>query len=383
MGKSWTLALVVFMVFIFSCSSVTTPSFTEAPKPTATVTPSSDVATAPSVAPDDAVWAQVVKAARQEGTVVGYVATGLCCEWGQAMAKAFKEKYGITVELLSLSGRQAVEKVSVEQQIGKPIADFVQTGVATAMEAHSRGMSVSIVRDLPVMRDKNVFITDPVFSPGEDILNLAPNVITILVNDKVKPEDYPRSYKDLLNPKWKGQIIMSDPRSGGGTVNMFTTHSYYKTLDLDFWRDLMKQKPALWAGSSTEEYNMVARGEYLIDFNGGGGSTAAIIAEGAPMRGDLAMVEGTVNQSYTMQVVKNAAHPNAVRVLVNWIFSQEGQDIYARVSARASQRKDVPDYTTPRARVKSIRLLDRTWDAAVYGDKLANSGILEEIFGKK
>lgn len=383
MRKSWILALAVLIVLVSSCSPATTPPPAQAPKLGAPVAPSSDVATTPRVSLEDAAWAQVVKAARQEGAVIGYVATGLCCEWGQAMAKAFKEKYGITVELLSLSGRQGVEKVSVEQKIGKPIADFIQTGVATAMEAHSRGMSVSIVNDLPVMRDKSVFITDPVFSPGGDILNLAPNVITILVNDKVKPEDYPRSYRDLLDPKWKGQIIMSDPRSGGGTINMFTTHSYYKTLDLDFWRDLMKQKPALWAGSSTEEYNMVARGEYLIDFNGGGGSTAAIIAQGAPMRGDLAMIEGTVNQSYTMQVVKNAAHPNAVKVLFNWIFSQEGQDIYARVSARASMRKDVSDYTTPRARVKPVRLLDRTWDAAVYGDKMANSGILEEIFGKK
>ena len=383
MGKSWTLALVVFMVFISSCSSVTTPSSTEAPKPSATVTPPKEVAAAPQTTPDDKAWAQVVKAARQEGRVVGYSASGLCCEWGQAMAKAFKEKHGITVELLSLSGRTGVEKISVEQQIGQPIADFLQTGVASGVEAYSRGLSVSIVSDLPVMRDKSVFITDPVFSPDGKMVNLAPSVITILVNDKVKPEDYPRSYRDLLDPKWKGKLIMSDPRSGGATVNVFTTTLFYKTLDLDFWRALMKEKPVLWAGSSVEEYRMVGRGEYLNSISGGGSTASPLIAEGAPMRGDLAMTEGTVYQGYPMQVIKNSPHPNAVRVLFNWLYSQEGQDIYARVASRPSQRKDVPDYTTLRSRVKPIRILDRTWDAAVYGDKLADSPILEEIFGKK
>lgn len=250
-------------------------------------------------------------------------------------------------------------------------------------EALAKGLLVGTA-ELPVLRDRSVFVVNPVFSPGGEILQVGPNTTSLLINAaKVKPEDYPSSYRDLLHPKWKEQIIMEDARmQGGGTAVLYIATSFYKSLDDDFWRALMKQKPALWGGSGTEIYRMLARGEYLVSLAGGGLSAAPLIAEGAPLRG-LAMDEGAVSIGFMIGQVKNSPHPNAIRVFLNWLFSQEGQEVYARATSRQSLRKDVSDYTPPGARLQPKRILDRTWEVAKYGNELDWPRILGQVFGVK
>src|SRR3972149_2861201 len=65
----------------------------------------------------------------------------------------------------------------------------------------------------------------------------------VINTDLVKPEEI-NSYKDLLNPKWKGKIILLDPTMTGPSGKLFSTSVKF-LVGIEFWRDLAKQEPVI------------------------------------------------------------------------------------------------------------------------------------------
>ena len=302
---------------------------------------------------------------------------------GRTIAKAFQDKYGVRVEILAAPGRQTVEKVKVEQQVKQPVADVVNTGVSSATELSIAGLGESMARELPSLKDKSAFLVDPVYSPNGDMLFVALTLIGPAVNTNlVNPQEEPRSFADFLDPKWKGHILSIDPRGGGG--GLFTTMTvmkYFKVLDEDYWRKLAPQLQ-LFGGSQQEQYRMVARGEYKIAMPGSDTPIAPLIAEGAPLK-LLPMEEGTVGQGESIMMVKNAPHPNAARLFMDWALSAEGQTVYARAASLNSMRKDVAGFLVAGAEIKPKKILNRTWEAAQAGNDYQKAGLMEQIFGKR
>ena len=364
-----------------ACAPVAVPAPIPAPAPQAS--PAIPAPLAPAVAPEDTAWAKVVEAAKMEKSLTIY-SMHFSGDIGQAMAKAFKEQYGIRMEILAAPGRQTVEKIKVEQTLKAPIADIIQTGASSATEVSIAGFLESVWRELPAIRDKGVFKVDPVYSPSGDILTFSIQLIAPYINyNLVKAQEEFSSFYDLLDPKWKGKIITGDPRGGGGNMfAVFTIMRYYKGLDDGYFRRLAQQELIIWGGSPAEEIRVVARGEYPVGFAGGNQTAASIIAEGAPVK-FLAMKEGTHSTSQSIGVVKGAPHPNAARLFMNWIFSPEGQTAFAQSSSTSPLRLDVPDFLHPGARIKPIKIWASNWDSTEAGNKDQKSGIIEQIFGKK
>ena len=266
------------------------------------------------------------------------------------------------------------------------IADVYNTaGFSSAVSLVTQGRAEKIAHELPALRDKGVFKTDPVYSPGGEMVN---SIIYYggapLINiDQVKPQDEPRSYKDLLAPRWKGKMITMDPRTEGGSASFYYILRYHKVLDLDYYRRLAQQDIAIWGGNPREAIAMVARGEYPLILGQTTTTVAPIMAEGAPLK-ILTMEEGTtISAGGSTLVVKGAPHPNAARVFVNWLLSPEGQLSYAQSASSTPIRKDVPDFVLPSVQMQPKIVWPTSWEASLWQDQDIAAKTMEKIFGTR
>ena len=385
MNKLFLLLGLGLLVLLASCTpqAASTPSALEAIAPAKAASPTSNISPPAS---QDAAWAKVVEAAKKEGLVTIYGANQFAGDGGSRTIEAFSKEYGIRVDLLIAAGRQAVERIKVENKMKQPVADIVGPGLSSATELSLAGLLDSIWQELPAFRDRAIFKVNPMYTPNGDVLNMAFSPSGVLINTKwVKAQDEPRSYLDLLDPKWKGKMIITDPRAGaGGGFAWLAEMRYYKILDDDYFRRFARQEPILWGGSSLEQDNMVARVEAWLNPYTTAGVASQMILEGAPLK-ILGMVEGSSVIMTPISMVKGAAHPNAAKLLINWMFSRQGQEVYARAFSIDSVRKDVPNFVDPRLRPQPEppKYLPRTFEVAEASNRYHKEGIAESIFGKR
>jgi iron(III) transport system substrate-binding protein len=157
--------------------------------------------------------------------------------------------------------------------------------------------------------------------------------------DLVKPGEI-TSYDDLLNPKWKGKIGFFEPRIPSAGQGL--------------WGFLMKIKGKEFLQKLVEQNLFISRdGKQLADALGKGTHAIALgvsqrfvdpyINAGIPIKPLMPIKEGLSgsNGFGTVAVMKNAPHPNATKVYVNWLLGKEGQDLYGRALTQGTRRLDV------------------------------------------
>jgi iron(III) transport system substrate-binding protein len=262
----------------------------------------------------------VIDAARKEGSLVvysGYVASPS----HEAIAKAFQRRYGVTIEYLQARGSEIITRFQTEQNAGRYLADVYHAALANALLAKDGG-NIQPHGGLP-----NADNIKASFKASADEY-MAP-IFTInygfLINTNiVKPEDEPKSWLDLLDPKWKDKILADDFRASGGGVVAFQMTMY--KFGREYHEKLVGQH-LVFAREYRESARRVARGEFpiympyiLSDFPN---------LKGLPVKYILPK-EGSSYGSYSVSIFKNPPHPNAARLLANFYLSDEVQTIYAR-----------------------------------------------------
>ena len=171
------------------------------------------------------------------------------------------------------------------------------------------------------VRQELAFSTDYLNSRTVGLLSLTVNT------SLVPPEQTPKVWKDILDPKWRGKICMDDPRgSGPGNPIMAGLDILYGE---EFLQKLADQKP-FFATQAGPLLAGLARGEYLLYLSG---VTADIVKQRQIGRADSVRQTGRRrgDQPDAESLIKGAPHPNAAKLWLEWSLSEEGQQELAKV----------------------------------------------------
>jgi len=164
--------------------------------------------------------------------------------------------------------------------------------------------------------------------------------------DQVKPEEV-KSYRDLLDPKWKGKLLAGDLRTKGSGFNAGTVLRL-RTGDEEILRKVYKDQDAVLSTDARQLTEFAARGSYpislgavskpiLLDFlaQGVGKNLKAI---------PLPEVDYLFSGSNLLHFISKAPHPNAAKLFVNWVLTREGSSSFSKSLQDNSRRADVAPF---------------------------------------
>ena len=265
----------------------------------------------------------LIDAARKEGSVVWY-STLIVNQIVRPMVAAFEAKYpGIKVEYSRASSSDVALKIANEARAGRVQSDLFDGSNTVFLLRDSRLVAPytpEAVKDWPAeLKSKDGTWTG---------LNLFYWTAAYNTN-LVKPEDVPKTYADLLDPKWKGKIAWTyDPTPGGppGFVhNIVSTMGQEKGME--YLRAFAKQEPVTIPGAQRVVLDHVISGEYPLCVMILNNHAAISIKAGAPVK--WLKMEPLLSTMSLVSITANGPHPNAARLMVEFMLSQEGQKIMA------------------------------------------------------
>jgi ABC-type Fe3+ transport system substrate-binding protein len=267
--------------------------------------------------------AGLVEAARKEGAIVWY--SGMIInQIVRPMVEAFETKYpGIKVQYSRASGNDNALKILNDARARRPLADLYDG--SSALNALLDSGLVAEFRPVEAAR----YAADRK-DPGG--LWSCPNIYyyTAAYNTNlVSAAEAPQSYDDLLDPKWKGHIAWTYDLTAGGPPGFIHNILTIKGQDkgIAYLREFAKQVPVVIPAAQRVVLDKVIAGEYPIALMTLSYHSTISAAQGAPIQ--WLKMPPMVAGPNTVSVLKNAPHPNAARLLIEFLLSRQGQEIMA------------------------------------------------------
>ena len=276
----------------------------------------------------------LVEKARAEGEVSFY--SSLQAQQIDPFIQVFRKRYPfIKVNPYRVSGNRQVIKIQTEMNAGNHLFD-VTNGSAE--------QSAAI---------KKIGAIDPYHSPQRDFFN-APHkdkdgyftslyTIPIVLGyntNLVKRAEAPRTYEDLLQPKWKGNMFLDD--EAYEWLAILLKHMG-REKGLQYMRGLTKQDLRMVRGR-TAQSQLLSAGERPLAIVLSGHTVLDLKARGAPI--DHTILDPYFAQSNELMLARHAPHPHAAALFIDWALSEEGQSMittFGRVVARRGVKQRFPE----------------------------------------
>jgi iron(III) transport system substrate-binding protein len=281
-------------------------------------------------------WAQaspnqkLVEAAKKEGELVYY--TTMTLDQSKIVTDRFEKKYGIKATLFRTGGGPLLNKIFTEARGGRYDWDVVVGRGEMALPLIERKLVASYLSPETKMIEEQL-----VDKQGYWTAYYVNSYVLGWNTKLVKKQDVPKTYEELLNPRWKGGQISLDTEAYGMMEGL--KRVWGREKGINYFKRLAALDPVLKRGN-TERVQLVVAGEYplIIAYNQ---TLQRMNSRGAPV--DWLPLEPSVTQVNPIMLAAKAPHPNAARLFYDFVLSKEGQEML-RGFQRIPVRKDVePD----------------------------------------
>ena len=280
-----------------------------------------------------AITPALIEAAKKEGKIAWYTADDLVL--ATATAKAFQEKYGITVQLERSGAERIYQRISQEYGSNVYAADVMTTSdVGHLVTWKKSGWIVPYLPDIAAKWDAHALESD-----GFYVVDKFTLVVAGYNNRLVKAEEAPTRWADLLDPKWKGKMVKGHPGYSGALTN--ATYALSRELGWEFFEKLAKQA-VMQVQSATDPPQRVAQGERAVMADAAEVTTLRLIGNGAPLV-PVYPTDGVPVVPVGTSVMAKAPNPNAARLFMQFLCSADCQ----KINLANGSRTFSPDVTEP------------------------------------
>jgi iron(III) transport system substrate-binding protein len=278
--------------------------------------------------------ARIVAAAKKEGTVTFY--TSIAERDLSPLIKPFEDNFGIKVVVWRAAADKVLQRTIAESNARKYAVDAIHAG-SSDMEALAREKLLHPVNS-PVLKEL-------VYVPKhrEWAVTRLSVFVQAFNTNLVKREDLPKSYQDLLDPKWKGMLAVEE------TDYEWFAYVTEQTGGTKLFKDIVAKNGVSVRKGHTLLGNLVVAGEVPLALTLYDYSVAQMKRKGSPI--DWIVIEPAVTRSNAVGIARNAPHPNAALLFYEYMLGEE-------VQKRLVSMDYVPGNTTvePPERMRKMKL---------------------------
>ena len=307
---------------------------------------------------------KIVAAAKKEGTLTLY--TTIAEKDLPVILKPFEQKHGIKVNVWRAGTDKVLQRTVTEANARKYEVDAIHFG-SPEMEALSREKILQAVSS-PVHKD---LMPGAVPAHREWAATILSVWVQAYNTSVVKKADLPKTYQELLDPKWKGKLGIEAKND-----DWFATVVHLlggEDKGLAFFRELVARNGISPRQGHTLLNNMVVSGEVPLALTVYNYMPEQAKKKGAPI--DWFAIEPAVARSNAIGVARRAPHPNAALLFYEYLLGPEGQNAMVSVDY-------VPTNTHVASPLKGVRIIQtdpiRTLDESPKWSKLYDETILKK-----
>src|SRR5712692_6220663 len=269
--------------------------------------------------PPTKVTPELIEAARKEGKISYYSALEL--NVAERLGKAFESKYpGITVHVERSGAERIYQRIAQEQASGINAVDVANsTDPAHYLDWKAKDWLAPYLPDDVAKH----FPADQIDADGMHATSCAWTEAIGYNTNLVKREDAPKSYADLLDPKWQGRIVKGHPGYSGAI--MTATFVLARDLGWSYLEKLAQQK-VMQVQSAADPPKKILLGERAIMADGNDYNLVLLKDQGKPVE-VVYPTEGSPLIIVPSGIFQGAPNPNAARLFQSFFFSAEGQQL--------------------------------------------------------
>jgi iron(III) transport system substrate-binding protein len=288
------------------------------------------------------------EAAKKEGEITWYTAH-YTSEAAEELGADFTRLTGIKVNVVRTTAQVAYQRLSQDIKNNQTICDvFSSTDIGHSVRLKAEGRFEKYVPENAAKIAPEFQNVDP---DGFYHTTSAGLVLLTYNKDKVKAEDAPKNWKDLLDPKWKGKVSTGHPAFSGYVGTWVLTMR--KLYGWDFFEKLEKNKPQI-GRSINDTVTALNAGERQVAA-GADGSTLFSAARGNPLAISYP-ADGSVLIIAPSAIVKGTKHPNAARLFMEYLYTVEASKVNAKhFGVPVRPEVPAPPGAKPVSEVKTVR----------------------------
>jgi iron(III) transport system substrate-binding protein len=220
------------------------------------------------------------------------------------------------IEVKGVGDLQAATKIIAEARAGRHSVDVWTTSLGNMLEVQKRGLFAKV--DWPAfgVEKSNLFFDGEAAAVHNFVYS------SVYAKEFVKPEELPRTWDDLLDPKWKGRLLATDfllPRLMG-----FLAIAWGPERAEKWGRALIDDQKTLITSAPPESF--LKTGERVLMVGGAIAQGFQFTDNGVPS--GYVVMDVVPAVQFVMTTFKDSPHPNAARLLATWLVSEEGRALF-------------------------------------------------------